>query len=84
MSQCKSRAKIKTSKAQSTINCSPLNDEDYSADVVEGGSNPSIFEDYDDGFGADNGGGGDYNYDEDYFGETGGFRSTVRRGYAWG
>ena len=63
---------------------SPLNDEDYSADVVEGGSNPSIFEDYDDGFGADNGGGGDYNYEEDYFGETGGFRSTVRRGYAWG
>ena len=51
---------------------------------MEGGSNPSIFEDYDDGFGADNGGGGDYNYDEDYFGETGGFRSTVRRGDAWG
>ena len=52
--------------------------------MVEGGSNTNIFEDYDDGFGADNGGGGDYNYDEDYFGETGGFRSTVRRGYAWG
>ena len=52
--------------------------------MVEGGSNPSIFEDYDDAFGADNGGGGDSNYDEDDFGETGGFRSTVRWGYAWG
>ena len=50
---------------------------------MEGGSNPSIFEDYDNGFGANNGS-GDHNYDEDDFGETRGFRSTVRWGYAWG
>ena len=55
------------------------------ADVVEGGGgNANIFEDYDDGFGADNGGGGDYNYDDDdYLGETGGFRYPSRRGYEW-
>ena len=51
--------------------------------MVEGGSNSNLFEDYDDGFGADNGGGDDYNYEDDYLGETGGFRYPSRRGYTW-
>ena len=53
--------------------------EDDEAEVVEGG-NLNLFEDYDDGFGADNGGSiDDYDYD---YGETGGFRYPSRRGNA--
>ena len=82
---------METTNTSSDIHStSPLQpgDEDYdAADVVEGGSNVNLFDDYDDGFGADNGGGtgggtGDYGYDDDYIGDTGGFRYPSRRGDA--